>query len=57
MGVSYPVFSEDDVEATTANSVTVKKSAFNDYLNFVSYNGTIDDVKIMRVKIRLMAVR
>ena len=24
MGVSYPVFSEDDVEATTANSVTVK---------------------------------
>lgn len=45
MGVSYPVFSEDDVEATTANSVTVKKSAFNDYLNFVSYNGTIDDVK------------
>ena len=45
MGVSYPVFSEDDVEATTANSVTVKKFAFNDYLNFVSYNGTIDDVK------------
>ena len=44
-GVSYPVFSEDDVMAATDNSVTVKKSSFNDYLNFVSYNGTIDDVK------------
>ena len=44
-GVSYPVFSEDDVVAATDNSVTVKKSSFNDYLNFVSYNGTIDDVK------------
>ena len=31
--------------ATPDNSVTVKKSSFNDYLNFVSYNGTIDDVK------------
>lgn len=39
-----PIFSEDDVENVTETALTVKSDAFDDYLKFVDYDGTIDDI-------------
>lgn len=39
-----PIFSEEDVKNVTETALTIKADAFDDYLDFVNYDGTIDNI-------------
>lgn len=43
-GYYYPIFNKDDVIDVDDFTVTLPHDAFDDYLEFVDYNGTIDDM-------------
>ena len=43
-GAYYPIFDKDEATVDDDLTVTLPHDAFDDYLEFVDYNGTIDDM-------------